>query len=143
MSPLEPGAGSTRHGAGRALVAVYAVLAIGASVRALYELATKFGTAPVPYALSAFAAAVYVVITVALVSGTPRAARVARIGMVIELVGVLVVGLYSVLVPGAFPKSSVWFWFGRDYLLIPLVLPVLGLLFLRRARRAAAATATD
>ena len=57
--------------------------------------------------------------------------------MVVELVGVLVVGLWSALDTAAFPKSSVWFYFGRDYLLIPLALPILGLLFLRGQRRTA------
>mgnify|MGYP002146658072 CR=1 FL=1 len=42
--------------------------------------------------------------------------------MVAELVGVLVVGTWSVVDGGAFPKSSVWFWYGRDYLFVPLVL---------------------
>ena len=130
-----PAASSTKHGAGRALVAVYAVLAIGATSRALYELLTKFSQAPLPYALSAVAAVVYVVITVALVRDTPASRRVATWCMVAELVGVLVVGTWSVVDGAAFPKSSVWFWFGRDYLFIPLVLPMLGLWFLRRTSR--------
>jgi hypothetical protein len=125
---------STRHGAGRALIAVYGVLAVAATSRALYELATKFGDAPLPYSLSAVAAVVYIVITVALVRGTPRARRVATVCMVAELVGVLVVGTWSAVDPAAFPKSSVWFLYGRDYLLVPLVLPILGLWFLRRSR---------
>ena len=128
---------STRRGPGRALIAVYAVLAVAATARSLFELVTKFGQAPVPYSLSAFAAVVYVVITVALLRDTPRARRVATVGMVVELVGVLVVGLWSALDTAAFPKSSVWFFFGRDYLLIPLALPILGLLFLRGQRRTA------
>ncbi len=127
-------AGSTRHGAGRALVAVYGVLAVGASARAVFELATKFGQAPLPYALSAVAAVVYVVITVALVRDTPGSRRVATACMVAELVGVLVVGTWSAVDGSAFPKSSVWFWFGRDYLFVPLALPIWGLLFLRRSR---------
>lgn len=130
---------STRHGAGRALVVVYAILAIGATSRVLFELATKFSTAPLPYTLSAIAAVVYVLITVALVKDTPGWRRVAVIAMVAELVGVLVVGTWSVLDGAAFPKSSVWFWYGRDYLFVPLVLPIWGLGFLWRTRAAAGA----
>ena len=125
----------TRRGPGRILIAVYAVLAVAASARSLFELATKFSQAPIPYVLSAFAALVYVVITIALVRDTPGSRRVAAAGMVVELVGVLVVGAWSVVDPAAFPKSSVWFLFGRDYLLVPLVLPILGLWFLRRQGR--------
>ena len=130
----------TSHGPGRLLIAVYAVLAIGATVRSLYELATKFDEAPVSYSLSLFAAVVYVVITVCLVLDTPRARAIAQTGMWIELVGVLVVGTLSIANPDLFTNpetgkgvSSVWYWFGRDYLFVPLVLPILGLRFIRRA----------
>src|SRR4029079_12185687 len=94
-----PAGASTRRGAGRALITVYAILAIAATARSLYELATKFDQAPVPYLLSTFAAAVYCVITVALLRDTPTWRRVAFVGMVIELVGVLVVGTWSLVHP--------------------------------------------
>jgi hypothetical protein len=125
---------STKHGAGRVLVVVYAILAVASVSRAAYELLTKFSQAPVPYSLSAFAAVVYCVITWALIASTPVSRRIATIGMLVELVGVLVVGTLSVLDGSVFPKSSVWFWYGRDYLFIPLLLPILGLVFLRRSR---------
>ena len=130
---------ATRHGPGRVLIAVYALLAVASTARAAYEVAVKFGTAPLAYALSAFAAVVYVVITVALLRSTPAARRIAAIGMVVELVGVLVVGTLSVVYPTVFQaKSSVWYWYGRDYLFIPVVLPILGLRFLYRSRPAIA-----
>ncbi len=122
---------ATRRGPGRVLIAVYAVFAIGATTRALYQLATRFEEAPVAYLLSLVAAVVYVVITVALVRGTPAARRVARAGIVVELVGVLVVGTISLLLPDYFPRATVWSYYGLGYLLIPLVLPILGLWFLR------------
>lgn len=131
----------TSHGPGRLLIAVYAVLAIAATARSLYELATKFSAAPVSYSLSLFAAVVYVVITVCLIRGTERARQIAQAGMWIELVGVLVVGTLSIVNKDLFLNeetgkavSSVWYWFGRDYLFIPLVLPILGLRFIRRAQ---------
>lgn len=122
---------ATRRGAGRVLIAVYAVFAVAATARALFQLLTRFSEAPVAYLLSAFAAIVYVVITVALVRGTPRARRIATIGIVIELVGVLLVGTLSLVDSAAFPKATVWSVFGMGYGFVPLVLPVLGLLFLR------------
>ncbi len=138
-------AASTRRGPGRALITVYAVLAIAATARSLFELVTKFGQAPVPYLLSSFAAVVYCVITVALVKDTPAWRRVAFAGMLVELVGVLVVGTWSLVHPETFQNAvtgrgvhSVWYWFGLDYLFVPLVLPVLGLNFLRRTRSSSA-----
>lgn len=136
-----PAATGTSHGPGRLLIAVYAVLAIGATVRSLYELATKFSAAPVSYSLSLFAAVVYVVITICLVRDTPRARVVAQTGMWIELVGVLVVGTLSIINKDLFTNpetgkavSSVWYWFGRDYLFVPLILPILGLRFIRSSK---------
>ena len=145
MADAAPSSGSsTKHGAGRALVVVYAILAIGATSRVLFELATKFSTAPLPYTLSAVAAVVYVLITVALVKDTPGWRRIATVAMVAELVGVLVVGTWSVVDGGAFPKSSVWFWYGRDYLFVPLVLPFFGIWWLVTHRpRSASPTDAD
>ena len=116
-------------GPGRALVAVYGVFALAAGARAVVQLSTRFAEAPVAYLLSALAAAVYVVATVALARGGRRTALVA---ISVEMVGVLVVGTLSLLEPAAFPDETVWSAYGRGYLFIPLVLPVLGLLFLRR-----------
>ena len=57
----------------------------------------------------------------------------------VELVGVLVVGTASYLVPDAFPDKTVWSHFGQGYGFVPLVLPVLGLLWFRKVERDAAA----
>jgi cytochrome bd-type quinol oxidase subunit 2 len=123
---------ATAGGPGRVLVAVYGVFALAAGARAVVQLSTRFAEAPVAYLLSALAAVVYVVATVALARGGRRTALVA---ISVELVGVLVVGTLSVLDPAAFPDETVWSAYGRGYLFVPLVLPVLGLLFLRRQAR--------
>ena len=120
--------GGTATGPGRVLVAVYAVFALAAGARAVVQLSTRFSEAPVAYLLSALAAAVYVVATVALARG---GRRVALAAITVELVGVLVVGALSLLDPAAFPDETVWSAFGRGYGFVPLVLPVLGLLWLR------------
>ena len=119
-------------GPGRVLVAVYGVFALAAGSRAAVQLSTRFAEAPVAYLLSALAAIVYVIATVALARGGRRTALVA---ITIELVGVLVVGTLSLLDRAAFPDETVWSAYGRGYLFIPLVLPVAGLLWLRRQRR--------
>lgn len=121
-------------GFGRLVVVVYAVFSLSAGVRSLYQISTGFGAAPLPYLLSAFAAAVYVVATVALARPGPRWHRLATAAVAVELLGVLAVGLLSVLVPELFPEASVWSHFGQDYGYVPLVLPVVGLAWLRRSR---------
>lgn len=122
----------TASGPGRALVAVYAVFALAASARAGVQIAMRFDEAPLAYTLSAFSAVVYVVATGALARGGPLARQVAWVACGIELVGVLVIGAFSLLDPAAFPDETVWSAFGRGYFFIPLVLPVLGLTWLRR-----------
>jgi len=122
---------SVAAGPGRLLVAVYGIFAVAATSRAGLQLATRFGEAPVAYLLSALAAAVYVVATVALARSQRRLA-VAACGF--ELAGVLIVGALSLVLPDAFPDETVWSAFGAGYGFIPLVLPVLGLLRLRRTR---------
>ena len=119
-------------GAGRVLVAVYGTFALAAGARATVQLSTKFAEAPVAYLLSAFAAVVYIVATVGLVRGGRGGRRTAMVAISVELVGVLVVGTLSLADRAAFPDETVWSAYGRGYGFVPLVLPVLGLLLLRR-----------
>lgn len=116
-------------GFGRVLVAVYAVFALSASARSLYQLATKAADAPVAYGLSALAGLVYVVATYALATGR-RPLATATIGF--ELVGVVVVGLASVFESSWFPDQTVWSDFGSGYGYVPLALPLVGLWWVRR-----------
>ncbi|PZF81837.1 hypothetical protein [Jiangella anatolica] len=126
------GASRRASGPGRLLIAVYAVFALSASARAGVQIATSFDEAPVAYLLSAFAAVVYIVATVALARPGATARRVALAAVSVELIGVLTVGTITAFDPGDFPDDTVWSLYGRGYGFIPLVLPVLGLLWLRR-----------
>ena len=123
---------STRSGPGIVLVAVYALLALAATGRSVLQITEYFSRAPLAYVLSALAAVIYVVATVALARGDRTSWRVALVAISVELAGVLVVGLASYLWPEAFPDRTVWSHFGSGYGFVPLVLPVLGLLWLRR-----------
>lgn len=118
-------------GPGRLLIAVYGVFALSATARASFQLITKFEEAPLAYSLSAVAALVYVVATLALAKGD-RLRTLAYITVGFELAGVLSVGLLSVLLPELFAHPSVWSMFGAGYAFIPLALPILGLIWLRR-----------
>ncbi|MEP6842241.1 MAG: hypothetical protein ABJA11_01885 [Pseudolysinimonas sp.] len=126
-------------GVGRVLVAVYAILALAATGRSVFQIIDRFGEAPVAFLLSAFSGVIYIVATIALGA---RLRRLAWITISIELVGVLVVGTISLIAPALLGldsldpfgrDSTVWSAYGAGYLLVPLVLPVLGLLYLRRS----------
>jgi len=118
------------------LIAIYATFALAATARAGYQLSTRFSEAPVAYLLSAFAGLVYVLATVALVRVGRNWWRIAVSAVSVELVGVLVVGTLSILDRAAFPDATVWSVFGRGYGFVPLILPILGLLWLRKTRPA-------
>jgi hypothetical protein len=126
-------------GPGRALVVFYGILTIAALARSIFEIVVHFDRAPLAYLLSLAAGIIYLVATIALVTPGRRAYRVASTAISIELLGVLVVGTLSVTNLSLFPfsndRSTVWAYYGLEYLLIPLALPVLGLLFLRSQRR--------
>ena len=128
----EPGR-STGSGPGRVLVAVYALFALAATARAGVQIATKFTEAPAAYLLSAFAALVYVLATVALARSWWAVALVA---CGIEAAGVLAIGTASLLLPAAFPDQTVWSDYGIGYGFVPLVLPFVGLAWLYRTRPA-------
>ena len=128
----------TGSGVGRVLVAVYAILAIAATGRSVFQIIDRFSEAPVAFLLSAFSGVIYIVATIALGA---RLRRLALVTISIELVGVLVVGTISLVAPSLLGldsldpfgrESTVWSAYGAGYLLVPLVLPVLGLLYLRR-----------
>ena len=127
--------GRAGRGPGRILVAVYAVFAIAATGRASLQIIEYFDRAPLAYNLSALAALIYIVATVALARGDRTSVQVATVSCSVELLGVLVVGALSYVDRAAFPDKTVWSHFGSGYGYVPLVLPVLGLLWLRTVRR--------
>jgi hypothetical protein len=124
--------GSSSLGSGRLLIAVYAIFAVSSSARAIYQLTTKFSDAPVAYSLSALAALVYILATIALAKSELKTLALATI--IFELAGVLLVGILSFLVPELFQHPSVWSKFGQGYGFVPLVLPIIGLLWLRKRK---------
>jgi len=116
------------------LVAVYAVFALSATARSAVQIATELADAPVAYLLSATAALVYVVATVCLARASAGSRRVALVAITVELVGVLSVGTLTVLDRQLFPDQTVWSGYGAGYGYVPLVLPALGLWWLRHTR---------
>jgi hypothetical protein len=121
------------RGPGRLIIALYALFAIAATSRSVVQITTRFDEAPLAYTLSAVSAALYLVITGCLLRATARAVRIASVLIVIELIGVIVVGTLSILDREAFPDETVWSSFGLGYVLLPLALPIVGLLWVRRS----------
>jgi len=125
---------NTNLGFGRVLIVVYALFAIAATSRSIVQISTVFSQAPFAYALSAVAALIYIVATISLARAGRTSQRLATIAIAIELVGVISVGLLSLIDPGLFPKATVWSSFGSGYGFIPLILPIVGLWWLRKTR---------
>ncbi|GAB2516632.1 hypothetical protein GCM10027064_12850 [Microbacterium petrolearium] len=134
----EPARSRRITGIGTLLVWVYGVLALAATGRSVYQMIAHFSQAPLAYLLSALAAVVYVLATVALVvSRSETWYRVAWAAVSFELAGVLVVGTLSVLAPELFhADDTVWSRYGSGYFWIPLVLPFLGIWWLATHRPA-------
>lgn len=122
-------------GPGLLLVWFYGVMSVGAVSRSVYQIATDFDRAPLAYSLSAVAAVVYAFITYTLVRGGETARKAALVCCGLELVGVLTVGTWTLADPSAFPDATVWSDYGMGYVFIPVLLPVTGILWLRRSRR--------
>ncbi|WP_431220713.1 hypothetical protein [Leifsonia xyli] len=127
-------------GVGRVLVFVYGVLALAATGRSVFQIIDRYHEAPVAFTLSALAAVVYIVATIALIAPGRVWYRVAWITISFELAGVLLIGTLSLFAPAALGlhdidpfgrDATVWSVYGMGYLFIPLVLPVLGMLWLR------------
>ncbi|GGB15807.1 hypothetical protein GCM10011492_01890 [Flexivirga endophytica] len=122
-------------GPGRMLVAVYGLLGLAATGRSILQIAQTWPDQHLPYWLSAVAAVVYLVATVALARAS---ARVALGTITFELFGVLAVGIWSYVDKAAFVAqgsagdTTVWSKFGQGYGYVPLILPILGLWWLRR-----------
>lgn len=123
-------------GPGRLLVCCYGIFVIAAGGRSAVQLATDAGRAPLAYALSAVAAAVYLtgtVILAAVEKGIERIRVVAIACCAAEFAGVVAVGVASLAAPGGFPDATVWSHFGSGYGYVPAVLPLLAAIWLFRA----------
>ena len=114
------------------MIAIYAIFAISATARASYQLIREFDQAPLAYSLSAISALVYLVATYSLSKQEEKWQRIASGTVWFELVGVVAVGALSLALPEFFAHPSVWSNFGAGYAFIPLILPILGLIWLRK-----------
>lgn len=134
QATTRPGDAALGSGPGRVLLLVYGVFALSASARALVQITTHFGEAPLAYLLSAFAGLVYIAATVGLAKGGPGGRLIALVSCTIELIGVLAIGTLTVVDSVDFPDATVWSNFGSGYGYVPLLLPFVGLWWIWRHR---------
>jgi hypothetical protein len=121
------------RGPGRLLLSLYGVFTVAALSRSIVQIIMQFSEAPLAYVLSLVAGIVYAVITVALWRGGEAARKVALVSCSAELLGVLLVGTLTIVDTSAFPDQTVWSDYGMGYLFLPVVVPISGLLWLRRS----------
>jgi hypothetical protein len=130
--------GGRRVGPGRALAAGYGLFVVASGSRSVVQLADDFARAPIAYLLSALAAVVYSAGAVCVVAadrpasgrGVAARTRLVQAVSVVELGGVLAVGVLSLTVD--LGDDTVWGHFGQGYGFVPLVLPVCALGWARR-----------
>lgn len=120
-----------RSGAHQVLLLLYALFTLAAGARALVQLATKAGEAPVAYTLSLVAAVTYALGWVAIRRASEGRTGFASRMLWVELAGVLAVGTLSLVRRDWFPDASVWSGYGIGYGFVPVALPVAGLLWVR------------
>jgi hypothetical protein len=128
------GSESGSNGSYRVLLAFYALFALAAGARSAVQLIQQADVAPVAYTLSALAACTYVAGWFAIRRASRGKTGFASVMLWLELGGVLVVGTLSLAVPDLFPDASVWSDYGIGYGFVPAILPVGGLLWLRRQK---------
>ena len=124
-----------RSGPHKVLLALYALFALAAGARALVQLTTQYDEAPVAYWLSLAAAVTYALGWFAIRQASVGHRGFASVMLWVELAGVLTVGTLSLVEPDWFPDASVWSDYGIGYGFFPAVLPIAGLLWLRRQKR--------
>lgn len=118
----------------RILIALYLIFALAATARGIVQLSTTFHTAPLAYILSLCSGIIYIAAAAGLISERSWSRRLTWGACGTELVGVLVIGTASLIDRAAFPQDTVWSRFGSGYGYFPVLLPVLGLMWLWYSR---------
>ena len=127
----------------RLLIALYAIFALAATARGIVQIATKFDEAPVAYVLSLLSGIVYICAAIGLVTNRRWSRPLAWAAVGTEMVGVVTIGLASVIDAEVFPHDTVWSRFGAGYGYVPVILPVLGLMWLWQTRGTSAQHPAD
>jgi len=118
----------------RILVALYLIFALAATARGIVQISITFHRAPLAYVLSLCSGVIYIAAAIGLISRRSFSRGLAWAACGTELVGVLVIGTASLIDRAAFPDDTVWSRFGSGYGYFPVLLPLLGLMWLWYSR---------
>ncbi|MCX6015201.1 MAG: hypothetical protein NT020_06385 [Chloroflexales bacterium] len=113
----------------RGLAALYAFWALAVMSRVSWQYATHLGN-HLPTHLSAITGIIYVLIAYWAWQGWTKALQW---GLIVELIGVIVVGTYELFYP--FGYATAWSHYGAGYLYMPLLLPIAGIVVVWRNRK--------
>lgn len=113
----------------RGLAALYAFWALAVMSRVSWQYATRLGN-HLPTHLSAITGIIYVLIAYWAWQGWTKALQW---GLIVELIGVIVVGTYELFYP--FGYATAWSHYGAGYLFMPLLLPIAGIVVVWRNRK--------
>lgn len=108
------------------LTALYAFWALAVCSRVGWQYATRVGDY-LPTHLSAGAGLLYLCIAYWAWRGWGKALQW---GLIVELIGVIVVGTYERYYP--FGYATAWSHYGAGYLYMPLILPIAGIVVILR-----------
>jgi hypothetical protein len=111
------------------LTALYAFWALAVCSRVGWQYVTRIGN-HVPTHLSAITGILYIMIAYWAWQGRSKSLQW---GLVIELIGVVVVGTYERFFP--FGYATAWSQYGAGYLYMPLLLPLVGIVIIWRNER--------
>lgn len=117
-------------GLGRVVMALFWVFGVWTTVTGVLDL-VHVGEGPLGSAIvSVLAGVVYLVAAVGITHNGRRMRIIGWAAMVVSAVGPILVGLLGLGLPELSATRSPWGAFGGHYFFIPLVLPVIGLVWL-------------
>lgn len=115
----------------------YGLWAVAALGRAVYQYVVRQPADLTPTHISTFVGVLYVVIIIGLRQRSGRMWWLTFGLLLVELAGVVVVGTIDRFWH-PFPYASVWSGYGVGYFYMPLIMPIVGLVWMLRDRFAAA-----
>lgn len=118
-------------GLGRLVMAIFWIFALVSLSLSLWALARAVEVPMGSRLVAVFAGVIYVLVAIGITHNGRRMRIMAWGALIVALVGPLITGLMGIGAP-AVPDSfySAWSAFGADYWFIPLILPVIGLVWM-------------
>ncbi|HHT40100.1 MAG TPA: hypothetical protein GX000_00420 [Actinomyces sp.] len=120
----------TSYGGGRILMGVFWVVSAYLTFTSLADFFNNQDQPLGPRLISVLAALGYVLAASALTHNGRRMRMIGWVALIVELGGVLITGLLGLGIEEIGAIRNVWADFGANYYYVPLVLPILGLIWM-------------